>query len=977
MKVFRNAYPLNGNEALIAATDAVVEQLVSIPGPRSLCEIQADEEDYQWLCNWVFQLPPWQLLSWLEGTKARRVALSSRGLNLSNSEAAGCLLLLLASEAARRGASDGTVWPAVRSRFTEQQERILFVQGQPRGVFKVAIEAAARKLDLRHVFGIEGTQNYYLSVYLQFGFTQKGTQRLAHWLAGQPSTQAIMYLLGEHETQMVSPSFVKLWDTLRNFRKNNNTESQSRQVLANSPWVLPEWADELLKQARRHLDLGTAEIGQAGDSEQAPPQFLDNPRLRWHWPEAPEFTSAVVNLADFDLTAERYQVRVGANSLTTLVAADDGVYSSYPEEIDLLTEKPTLVASIVDDNGDTQASQLLELWDQAEEVELFDLQSGRRFDAYSKQRQTNRAYGLLASPDLAVEPSDLQFHEIGSGSNTKMLYLLSASAEQAVRVTLCDEEIWNSSSEGGTPTTKPEPDWSKAVRSRILPSDHIHLDRYEGSHARISGIESDVELVYVRLGGRPLNFKLEDDGDYLTESFDLTQGMAAWNSFAPPQLKFKIGLRRGSEQAYVEHTKVLRVDGVLRASDDGWQVVKSEDKLAVQDAKQIPYKVFLSGAGQNADRFALLEGPIFLRRLWRRPSPLGHLGGYGASLELRPPYNFTNSKMVVSEEVYDPGIFERGPAGYNAKIRLYLRHPLEPGQGHAIVFWKIGEPPVMLDALGNIEHQGREWDIPSPAGSLEDKFVALAYQGARIGSWWPANPPLSDANGSNVKETAALLKWMHAPIVSPSWLRSVQALAQGYPAQLLAAWLLDEGLPSGLTDTTAEEQWKSSVRQIFAVWLPDDESARKIIMALGQASTDDAESEALLVLFSEDPLLMRRVARVWIKSIHLPFPGGISAKRELIDRMRFLVAGLSPGSNGLRRRENEMLEQVARLMKVDENFVKRGIVQRVLASSDYNELTTLDQYNLDTALSTAPFREYLGLRILSTLLQETRSYGTA
>ena len=861
--------------------------------------------------------------------------------------------------------------------FSEGPGSILFVQGHPKPAFKAAIEAAARKLDLRHVFGIEGTQNYYLSVYLQFGFTQKGMERLANWLAGQPSTEAIMYLLGVRELQMESRSFVRLWDALRNYRRNNIGESQVRRILADNPWVLADWADELLRQARRHPDLGTASEEEARSDEQASPQFLEEPRLQWNWPEAPVFSSAVVNLADFDLTAERYQVRVGANSLTTLVAADDGVYSSYPEEIDLFTEKPTLVASIMDNNGDTQASQLLELWDQAEDVELFDLQSGRRFDAYSKRRQTNRAYGLLTSPDLAVEPSDLQFHEIGSGSNAKKLYLLTSSVEQAVRVTLCGEEIWNSSSEGGTPTTKPEPDWSKAVRSRILPSDSIHLDRYEGSHARISGIESDVELVYVRLGGRPLNFNLGDDGDYLTEGFDITQGIAAWNSSAPPQLKFKIGLRRGSEQAYVEHTKDLRVNGVLRASDDGWQVVKSEDKLAVHDAKQIPYKVFLSGVGQNADQFALLEGPIFLRRLWRRPSPLGHLGGYGASLELRPPYNFTNSKMVVSEEVYDPGIFERGPAGDNAKIRLYLRHPLEPGQGHAIVFWKIGEPPVMLDVLGNVEYQGCEWVIPIPAGYLEDRFVALAYLGARIGSWWPANPPLSDANGSNVKETAALLKWMHAPIVSPSWLRSVQALAQGYPAQLLAAWLLDEGLPNGLTDTTAEEQWKSSVRQIFAVWLPDDESVRKIIMALGQASTDDAESEALLVLFSEDPLLMRRVARVWIKSIHLPFPGGVSAKRELIDRMRFLVAGLSPGSNGLRRRENEMLEQVARLMNVDENFVKRGIVQRVLASSDYNELTTLDQYNLETALSTAPFREYLGLRILSSLLQETRSYGTA
>ena len=934
-------------------------------------------EDYQWLRDWACQLSPWQLRRWLEGSNSRKVALQSCGLHLSYTEAAGCLLLLVASESARREASDGAVWPAVRGRFAENSGNVLFVQGQPRSPFKTAIEAAARKLDLRHVFGIEGTQNYYLSVYLQFGFTQKGMERLAHWLAGQPSTQAIMYLLGEHGTQMVSPSFVKLWDTLRNYRKNNITEFQSRQVLANSPWVLPEWADELLKQARRHLDLGTADIGQAGDREQAPPQFLDNPRLRWRSPEAPVFTCAVVNLADFDLTAERYQVRVGANALTTLIAADDGVYSSYPEEIGLLPEKPKFVASIMDDNGDTQASQLLELWNQDEDVELFDLQSGMRFDAYSRRRQPNRAYGLLTSPDLAVEPSDLQFHEIGSDSNAKMLYLLPSSNELAVRVILCGEEIWSSSSDGGASPKPPEPDWSKTVRARILPSDRIRLDRYEGSCVRISGFASDTELLYVRFGGRPLDFNLGEDGDYLTEKLDITRGMAARNTLALPQIMFKIGLRRGSEQASVERTCVLNVSGVLRASDDGWQVVKREDKLAVHEAKQIPYKVFLPGAGQDADRLALLEGPIFLKRLWRRPSPLGQLGGYGASLELRPPYNFTSFKMVVSAEVHDPGIFERAPAGDNGKIRLYLRHPLEPGRGHTIVLWKIGEPPVMLDALGNVEHQGCEWDISIPGVSLEDGFAALAYKGARIGAWWPTNPSWSDASNRSAKETAALLKWMHAPIVSPSWLPSVRGLAQRYPAQLLTSWLLDEGLPSSLTDTATEEQWKSSVRQVFAVWIPDGESVREIIMALGQASADDAVTEALLVLFFEDPLLMGRVASVWIKSLDLPFPGGASAKRELIDRMRFLVAGLSPGSDGLLRRENEMLEQVARLMNVDENFVKRGIVQRVLASSDYNELATLDQYNVETALSTAPFREYLGLRILSSLLQETRYYGTA
>ena len=122
----------------------------------------------------------------------------------------------------------------------------------------------------------------------------------------------------------------------------------------------------------------------------------------------------------------------------------------------------------------------------------------------------------------------------------------------------------------------------------------------------------------------------------------------------------------------------------------------------------------------------------------------------------------------------------------------------------------------------------------------------------------------------------------------------------------------------------------------------------------------------------EDPLLMGRVAHVWIRSSNLTVPGGARDKRDLINRMRFLVAGLPPGSDSLQQRENEMLEQVSTMMNVHENFVKQGIVRRVLSSLDSSSLESRDRYNAETALSTAPFREYLGLLVLSSLLQEVR-----
>ena len=1012
MRLFHKLSSIDGEDALITAASAVVEKVIKIPEPRSLCEIKADEDDYQWLCNWIGQVTPYQLRRWLEGINSRKIALKSGNLNLSYIEAIGCLLLLLASESARRRASEGQVWPAIRHRFAERPSSVLFVQGQPQRVFKNAIEAVARKLHLRHVFGIEGTQNYYLTVYLQFGFTQKGMERLAHWLAGQPSTQAIMYLLGDQGQSLVSRSFVKLWDVLRNFRRNNITEAQARRTLADNPWILPDWTDELLTQARRHHELGTAEAGQAGSGEQDPPQFLDNPRLCWNWPAEPKFTTSVVNLADFDLTAERYQVKSGTAVLTTLVATEDETYSSYPEKFVLPSEFPKPVVSILDSHGIVQASQLLELWDRNEDVEIFDLQTGKRLDAYDKQRTRDKEYGLLTSIDLEIEPSNLPFHTIGIGDNTKKLYLLSSSIEHPVRVILFGEEIWNSHIDGGALPKQPRPAWAETITTTLIPA-RVQLGHDERIHIRISGLGRDTELLYVRVGSKALDFRPEDKGIFLTEEFNIISDIVAQTSLAFPEIKTKLGIRHGAERTAVEHANVLNVSGILRASDDGWQVVRHEEKLLVNDAKRIPFKLYFPGMGQEVDRFALLEGPVFLKKFWRRPRPLGQLGGYGAPLELRSPYNFTDSKIVLATEVHDPGIFESVLIGDNAKIRLYFGHPIEPGSRHKIVLWDIGKPLVVLETVEHIKQQDSEWTFTIPDLSFSEGFIALAYNGVKVGSWWPAKPDWSSVSGGDATmETAALLKWMHSPIVSPAWLDNVRSFAQRYPAQTLAAWLLDEGLPSSLCHSTVdEEQWRAAIRQVFSGWVPDEISAWEIITVLGKSSPDDPISEALQVLLHQDPLLMGKVARVWIESSHLPCLGDAKDKQDLISRMRFLVAELehqdeqgeqtflltegqevrlaqdpklmrdltnawlklpnAPGSAGksIKQREEELLIQASTSMSVDDHFLK-DLVLRVIGPMDYYDLEDKDKFNTETALTTAPFREYLGLRVLSHLLLE-------
>ena len=1003
MGIFQGVGSSQAPDAVLSqAVGLVAGKVTSTTAPRSLCEVQTDEDDYQWLCSWARQLTGYQLQRWLSGVNSRRAALQSGSLVLSYAEAAGCLLLLLAAETGRREASEGNLWSAVRRRFLEAAGRVVFAQGQPRRDFKDALEAAARKLGLRHVFGIEGTQNYYVTVYLQFGFTKNGMGRLPYWLAGQPVSEAISYLLaseGKGDRQS-SASFARLWETLRDYRRNNIREASARRVLENSPWVIPDWTDELLEQAKLHPDLGTAEtVSQSG--EPILPQFLSEPKLRWVWPERPIFTSTVINLADFDLSAERYHLKVGADTLAMLLRTDSGGYSSRPGVVKLPHALPEFVVGMVDDNGAEQAGRLMQLWNPEEDVELFDLGTGERLNAYSAQRSPSKDYGLLVSSDLTLEPSVLSFQDVGDDTHPKRLYLLPANSSYPVRVILADDqgeagEFWNSDVDGFVRSKPAEPDWARRIVAEMHPLDQRWLGAYR--RIRISGLDSHSTLQYIRVGGRPMDFDLDGNGVYLSQEFDISRFI----SMTPPHaIKVRLGLQRDNQRAVVERSCWVNAKGVMRTSDDGWEVVDYLKQQKADMTRERIYKLVLPGDGSAGAELALMEGPVLLRKpSWSRPVGLGPLAGYGAPLEIRAPYNPVEDPVVISSEVRNAGILVNPPFEENGVLCLDFHHSLEPSRHHEIVFWNIGDPPVLRRAEGLVEHRDNRWYLSSTAGSSGYCYVAVAYEGAILGSWWPEEIAQIDvADRRSALTTAAMLKWMRAPIVSSRWLGAVRAFAHQYPAQVLAAWISDEGLPEGLIyGSVPAEQWGSAVREIFAGWDPDPELASDVIQALGGVASDERDSDALQLLLREAPLLMGRVTKAWIASSGSPGTSATVNKANVIKQVRFRIADVpdeikspylmeqwengelscEPTPELLTNSEKaaweedtrqELLSKSAEEMGVDPGYVN-SVIQKVMFTLDYDDLEYTDQRNVETALNTRPFRELLGLRILGSLARE-------
>ena len=862
MNVFAHVpgVPAADDGVLVAAAGAVIESLRKIPAPRSLCEIRMDEDDYRWLCDWANALQPTQLSRWLGIRRSRRISFEHSRRHITYAEAAGCLLLLLASETARRNASESSVWPAVRGLFSQSVGRVLFLQGHPTDPFKDTMEATTRKLGLRHVFGHDGTKEYYLSVYLQFGFTHNGITRLPDWLSGQVQSRAIQYLTGEHDAALQSESFLQLWNALRNYRRNNITEAHARNLLSDNPWVLPGWTEDLLKYAKQRPELGTSGDGGSvlhSDEERPPSTFLAEPRLRWDGSAEPKFTTSVINLTELDLTADRYLVKSGDDALARLFSTADGGYTILPDSISLSPDSPNIGVALIADDGNSPASQALTLWDPTEDVELFDLKSGKRLDANQERLRAGRDYGLLVSSDLVIEPPNMRFHTIGQGIYSKTLYLLRHNDANPVCVTILGEELW--APVPRTPVTNitphTEPAWAREVSAQLSPSNKLNLaqDSLQRSLS-IYGFDEDASLEYVRIASTPLNF-IPETGGYTTEYFDITK--LALQGRQHTELPVRLGLRKGSQQTTVVRTLVFSVKGVMRMTNAGWQVADSP-QLSKSDAEQFVYKILLPPSHEydNHGDLSLMEGSQTLRRLGTHPRPISGLAGYGASVTVNG-WRQDEPLLTIAHSTYRPGIFKNILDARNRSFRIYLRHPIEPGISHQIILWKPGAPPNIMpaqQAVNSTNSTSTEWTVAHDNETLADTFVALAYDGACIGAHWPDATAIDDEL-TVALQTAAMLRWLHAPILSPNWLPHIRAFAHRHPAQALAAWLHDDGIPDGLQHDVSGDAWLSAARQVFAKWIPQPEQSMAIFTALN----NDPKQPPIEALARLDQVIMEKV----------------------------------------------------------------------------------------------------------------------
>jgi len=931
--------------------------------PWSLAELPFDDADLEWMLVWARGSRDSELRRCVDSWHDARIP----GHQLRMQAAAGLLLMALFAEVGRRHASEGFLWGRVIDViYQSEPPDCLFVQRQPSQLLKEALEDAARSSGLRHVFGVEGVQNWFRSVHLQFGFTKTGfQQRLPEWLAGQLAPVAVESLLASRSLR--SESFCASWDALRNYRRKSIGEEQCRRTLLASPWVLPEWVGDLMRCALKRIELGTS--SGVRDMDAPPPAFLGPARLVWEPHQAPRFLTHVVNLTGYDLKSPGYRLTVNGQTKAQLLLQEDGLYHVEPsDELLLDPDHPVAHAELVDLSGAVEHVMDLDLWDGAEDVTLFKLPGGMSVADPYAGLSSGTQYVLLCPADLELRPTASDWAKVAGGK----FLLQSIPAEwrtQQVALMLGEEELWR-------PTAKLDgqvklPGWTAEIRVRCR-SSRVRLGEPLGlciSHPAGS------HVTFVRINGRTRGFSATCPGETDVEPIQLDGEMPGGN------LKMSLGVRMDDQHVSLHRVGRVAVEGVAMRCADGWKPLLPQDELDVRTARVNSIRILppREDADQALRDWGLLEGNTFVRRLSAHPGPLEGLSGFGAKLRVRyGPYNSIEEPMEVAASVVDHGLV-RSVVGTSvgSQFAVIIEGSIEPDEReHSVVWCDVRGTqhlvhPCASHALG--DSNASVWTCPRPEGASMPWAIGVGFRGERLGAWWDADWHLRVIEaGGDSSELAAMLRWLRLPILASSARSSVLELVRDSPQETAEAWIRDEHLPEQLVHGYVDDAWVESVRRLFDIGQGSEAWLLGIFDAfdaegLGNPAAFEAAARELMRV---NPILMGRVlfvaaARRLVPSICKAGAAGV---------LQGILCRLAQCGDGaledeLDRAMEDLIVQVAADVGVgrpaDVGFVRYGLLERALQRMGGRPAgTSFDEVNVNLALGIDPFRRLLAASVL-------------
>jgi hypothetical protein len=980
MRVFLGVAP-NQNHSSIRGGVAALMRTCVVRGlgegntSWSLVELQPDEDDFDWLCTWAASLD-WLTARTCLGDSWGRF--NAEGRKITQQAAIGCLLLMLSSEVARRDATEGTLWPYVRHdrrnkpRFsTHTSDELFDFSGQPTRAHKDALEAAARHFNLRNVFDEEDMQCYFVTVFLQCGFTLRNAQsRLADWLIGHTLPVAVDHLLSG---PLSSLTFRDLWDRLKCYRANNITEAQFRAYLVQSPWVLADWVEDLARAARRAVTTTVSTSATAETNVVAVMPFLSQPALHWTPPGEPQFVCEICNLPCLELTEDEYDLRIGGKTVARLIRQSDESYRAAPSaEVVLSVVSHALAADLIVRDGPVVHSMTLTLWDQGQDVNVYRLPNGQPIKP-GESLSTRTDYAVFFASDLTIEPRPRWYQIIGEPE--VQCSVLSGTDLAETRVLTGDTVLWRPIF-----TNQPrdsEPSWAQSV-SVVLQEERDGEVELQMPNHLVVRHPTNVSVRFVRFQMRPLSFRGETEARTVAGPLMIPPGAARRT------LEFTIGLICQSEQARItRRIPDVAITGAAKLHADVWTILPEQNPLSAEVARAHQFQVLppriWHGKPVEFREWALMEGSTWIGRLSHQPRPLGELAGLGAKLTVcRGPFNSDGDAISLTNEVVNRGLLrdvildESYPAdGSTRQLRLELDRGLEPDEYYDVFWWDISGNlqrlrPRPFQKDGVIRNDW--WEVDVPRSLSRPLVVAIAYSGVRKGAWWPWDwfDPLPDLGEEKPSDVAVRLRWFKLPILSKASVSDVRKFAQRHPAPVLKAWMLDNDAPEPLRWNMADEGWFSAIREIFRDWWPSSSTVEELVQGMASIShTDPPIVRLAWSLIRLDPLIMAKVIRSWRQTAQ----GRSTVGDKLFQRLKSRVSEFT-SVQSVRRdspAKQRLLGSCSQLMQVDPKFVEE-LLDAAERELNHKHVEWFERDNLEVAIGAIePFRQLLAGHLLTQL----------
>jgi hypothetical protein len=459
----------------------------------SIAELRLSENDVKWLRSWFGCLTPESTENW---TKSVMFAKYESDVFVTHRQMFGSLFICAGAEVCREESREDSVWPAIRSIFPESHAlryELFLSNGQPSPLTKDAIAGAVRILNLRNAMDIEGAQQWFVTIKLQFGFTYRGAKNRLH------------YLNGESEfSELASESFQSMWRALTQYRRGLIEETEARNTLQRNPWIKAHWIDDLLKEAKAKIaTLGTGERyeEEAEAYEEEVPEEELCPivgiGLEWIQNTAPRFRFQLDRQAIEDEVVgadvgDFLDFCIDGRKLCRWLRQRDGSWAGVDHiyaEPDKYSEQPNLNPRTLVVQS-SSGEYLLE-WDFAdsglsEDVLVFDLERERMVKAALERLEPNRRYAIVCDRKCDLRGSNTVETFERNGISRKVIRL-ALPLNENLSITYEDFVLWQ--------PVKAESDQLPRFPLSLTASEGTTLSLHDRSKLFLEGLPEDAKSV--------------------------------------------------------------------------------------------------------------------------------------------------------------------------------------------------------------------------------------------------------------------------------------------------------------------------------------------------------------------------------------------------------------------------------------------------------------------------------------------------